>query len=111
MSDDNFSTIWVYLVETENERGRPYSKYELLISDISGERPDRLIEIADLSKMGGGLHLSQWEINWKDDKPIISLYFVMSSMGHDLDQWAHYDWETGERIKGFKSSRELSENR
>jgi len=30
---------------------------------------------------------------------VIAVYLQVISLGHDLDQWALYDWVTGERIK------------
>lgn len=113
MLPNNFSpdSIWITLIETPSEEGRAYSKYEILVRDTSGQQPDHLIEIVELKGVGGGIGLSHWEINWHNNKPVISLYLIVSMMGHDLDQWAHYDWETGERIKGYESPTQLAEKK
>jgi len=48
--------------------------------------------------MGGGMRMLKSLVQERDDRTIVSVYLEVSIMGHDLDQWAHYDLETGERI-------------
>jgi hypothetical protein len=101
------SSLQVSLLKTPTEHGEPYNRYDLAVKDLSAKWPDKIIPIANLSKMGGGIRLETWELNWNGDKPVISVYLQVSILGHDLDQWAHYDWQTGERLKDFKSPGEL----
>jgi hypothetical protein len=96
------SSLKVYLKVTPTEQKNPYGVYHLEVKDLSGKWPDKVIPIVDLGRIGGGITLEEWKLNWNGDRPVISVYLQVSMMGHDLDQWAHYDWETGERIKDFE---------
>lgn len=51
--------------------------------------------------------LETWELNWDSDRPVISVYLQISILGHDLDQWVHFDLETGDKLEDFKSLGEL----
>jgi len=84
-------------------------KYFLLLRD--GRGGERRILAADFTATGGRMHLARWEINRQGHKRVFSAYFVINSLGHDLDQWAHYDLSSGKKLKGFKGAAELEEER
>ncbi|GEM_PF-2398577 len=85
-------------------RGR---KYFLLLRDERG--CEKKIMAADFSATGGGMRLERRELNRQGRKKILSDYFVMNSLGHDLDQWVHYDLRTGKKLAGFKGAGELAD--
>ncbi len=97
-------SLKISLTKTLTELGPPYDIYHLDVKDTSGKWPDKKILVADLRRMGGGFSLLKWELNWNENHPVISAYLEVSIMGHDLDQWVHYDWETGEKLEDFKPS-------
>ena len=83
--------------------------YFLLLRDGRGR--ERRILAADFTATGGGMHLARWEINRQGRKRVFSAYFVINSLGHDLDQWAHYDLSSGKKLKDFKGLTESEEER
>lgn len=91
----------VSLIKTPTDKGEPYDIYHLKVIEKSGKLPEKMILVAELKRFGGGFSLIKWKLNWNDDRPIISVYLEANIMGHELDQWAHYDWETGERLMDF----------
>jgi hypothetical protein len=110
----SFNPVRVELIY-EKEQGDPTQpwgngrKYFLLLRDGRGR--EKRILAADLTTTGGGMGLERWEINRQGRKRVFSAYFVINSLGHDLDQWAHYDLSSGQKLKGFKGAMELEEER
>jgi hypothetical protein len=97
-------SLQVSLIKTPTDKGRPFNIYHLKVKDTSGKWPDKEMLVADLQRSGGGISLIKWKLNWYEDRPVISAYLEVSIMGHDLDQWVHYDWDTGERLENFEPS-------
>lgn len=96
--------------KAQGDRTQPWGqggKYFLLLRDGRGR--EKRILAADLTITGGGMHLERWEINRQGRKRVFSAYFVVSILGHDLDQWAHYDLSSGKKLKEFKGATELEE--
>lgn len=47
----------------------------------------------------GGMTLVNYEISQNENgHDILSAFFYVNIMGHDLDQWIHFDLTTGEQI-------------
>lgn len=69
MSSDIYSTpsLRVFLLKTSTEQGEPYDIYYLEVKDLSGKWMDKVLPIANLSRMGGGIRLKTWELNWNGD--------------------------------------------
>lgn len=88
----------ISFVETHTERGLVYNIYHLKVEGLPDGQPEKLILVADLREMGGGMRMLKSLVHQPDGRTIISVYLEVSIMGHDLDQWVHYDLETGERI-------------
>lgn len=49
----------------------------------------------------GGMTLVNYEISSRDAQQILSTFFYINIMGHDLDQWLHFDLETGSKIEDY----------
>lgn len=82
-------------------------RYFLHLRDNKG--CEKKILAADLSTTSGGMGVERWEINRQGRKKVLSVYFVMNILGHDLDQWVHYDLRNGEVLKDFKGQMQLQE--
>ncbi len=85
-------------METQIDEGEPFYTYSLRVIFLSENRDELNIPVADFSRMGGGVRLSKWKIKRRGKQVILSAYYFISAMGHDLDQWIHYDLETGKEI-------------
>ena len=72
--------------------------YSLKIHDPSGKYPSRTIQLADMGTTLGGITLSDWRITQEDNQSVLSVYLSVNMMGHDLDQWIHYDLMTGKEL-------------
>lgn len=72
--------------------------YSLKIYDPSGKYPSRIIQLADMGTTLGGITLCDWRITQKDNRPVLSVYLCVNMVGHDLDQWIHYDLITGKEL-------------
>jgi hypothetical protein len=101
------SLLQVKLTERETELGQAYSHYYLEIHDPTGKYPTQNILIADLRRMGGGIALDTWEEVKYEGVDYLSLYLELSILGHDLDQWVHYNLLTGEKVEDTNLGVEL----
>jgi hypothetical protein len=72
--------------------------YSLKINDPSGKYPNRIIPLTDMGTTPGGITLSDWKITQDDNQSVLSVYLSVNMMGHDLDQWIHYDLMTGKEL-------------
>lgn len=98
--------ITVKLVKTESEEGHPYYIYHLLVDNVKDDDLAKQIPVADFRRMGGGVGLEKWYLQKRGERKILSAYLWISAMGHDLDQWRHYDFETGQDVTNeFKELR------
>ena len=86
----------VRLFSTPSAQGDAYRTYKLKV--IEDDDTEREIFVADLSKMGGGISLERWKVKTKNGRRVLSVYLEVSIMGHDLDQWKHYDLDTDEEL-------------
>jgi hypothetical protein len=98
--------------KTQGAPAQPWGngrRYFLLLRDKRGR--EKKLLAADLTATGGGMHLERWELNRQGRKKVLSAYFLINILGHDLDHWAHYDLSSGEKLEGFKGAAELEEER
>jgi hypothetical protein len=72
--------------------------YSLKVNDPSGKYPNRTIPLADMGKAIGGITLSNWKVTHHKDQAVLSVCLRVNMMGHDLDQWIHYDLATGKEL-------------
>ena len=49
----------------------------------------------------GGMTLVNYEVSRRGEQQILSAFFYINIMGHDLDQWLHFDLRTGKRIEDY----------
>jgi hypothetical protein len=54
-----------------------------------------VIFVADLGRMGRGIGLKRWKVTEKGALRVLSAFLEISILGHELDQWRHYDLATG----------------
>ncbi len=73
--------------------------YSLKINDPSGKYPDRIIQLADMGTTPGGITLSNWKITQDNNQSVLLVNLSVNMMGHDLDQWIHYDLLTGKELR------------
>lgn len=102
MSDISDPLIEVSL-EQDTSGGR--NVYSLRVHDESGKARDRLLFVADLTHSTGGFTLDRWRINRLARRPILSAFLFVNLLGHDLDQWVHYDLETSEKLDRERAAR------
>jgi hypothetical protein len=88
------TNLRVRLQETKSSNAGPYSSYHLVIEDIETDEK-KVVFVADLERMGGGISLKQWKVTKKGTLTVLSAFLEISILGHDLDQWRHYDLATG----------------
>jgi hypothetical protein len=74
-----------------------YRDYILEIEGWPDETSVRHITIASRIR-GGGFGLERRAIEQQEGRDVIRVYLSANLLGHDVDQWATYDLETGERI-------------
>ena len=57
----------------------------------------------------GGMTLVNYEISRDSGgRNILSAFFYVNIMGHDLDQWIHFDLATGEQIPDYNNPRQAA---
>jgi hypothetical protein len=57
----------------------------------------------------GGMTLVTYEISRDGGgRNILSAFFYVNIMGHDLDQWIHFDLATGEQIPDYNNPRQAA---
>ncbi|GAB4488392.1 MAG: hypothetical protein Fur0016_00790 [Anaerolineales bacterium] len=57
----------------------------------------------------GGMTLVNYEINKNGDgHDVLSAFLYVNIMGHDLDQWIHFDLETGQQLLNYNNPRQAS---
>lgn len=93
----------ISLVETSTDPQRIYNRYALQVTDPRGTLPEKQIVVADFTRMGGGVRLHRSVSAEHAGRLLIAAYLAVSSMGHDLDQWIFYEWETGERREASRA--------
>lgn len=114
MNEHPFAPVSAELMheKAEGDRTQPWGqggKYFLLLRD--GQGREKRILAANFTATGGRMRLERWEINRQGGKRVFSACFAVSILGHDLDQWAHYDLSSGKKLKEFKGATELEEER
>lgn len=70
---------------------------------VSGE-VERTFYLARIKN--GSMTLVNYEINQNGKQQILSAFFYVNIMGHDLDEWMHFDLETGEQIHNHADPRQ-----
>jgi hypothetical protein len=73
------------------------NEYHLLLHDENGM--EQRIDIARIDF--GGMTLVNYEVSRHGEQQILSAFFYINIMGHDLDQWLHFDLGTGARIEDY----------
>jgi hypothetical protein len=71
--------------------------YHLFVRDDDGA--EKRIEVARIDH--GGMRLVGYEASWRGDDRILSAFFCISILGHELDQWLHFDLRTGRQVMGY----------
>ncbi len=56
----------------------------------------------------GSMTLVNYEINQDGKRRVLSAFFYVNIMGHDLDQWIHFDLESGEQIPNYVSPHQVT---
>lgn len=57
----------------------------------------------------GGMTLVNYEISQNGNgQDVLSAFFYVNIMGHDLDQWIHFDLATGEQIPHYNNPRQAA---
>ncbi len=57
----------------------------------------------------GGITLVNYEISQnRSGHDILSAFFYVNILGHDLDQWIHFDLATGEQIPEYANPRQAA---
>lgn len=57
----------------------------------------------------GGMTLVNYEMSKNGDgHDVLSAFFYVNIMGHDLDQWIHFDLATGEQILNYNNPRQAA---
>lgn len=56
----------------------------------------------------GSMTLVNYEVNQDGGRDILSAFFYVNIMGHDLDQWIHFDLATGEQILHYNNPRQAA---
>jgi len=76
---------------------RTWTFHLLLSGDV--ERTFYLARIKN-----GSMTLVNYEISRNGDgRDVLSAFFYVNIMGHDLDQWIHFDLATGEQISDYNN--------
>lgn len=93
------SLIWADAADENASRagstgGQAPGQYFLRVMDRSGYTREKRIPVEAKS----GMTLARWKITRLEPHPILSVYFYISSAGHDLDGWFHYDLITGQKL-------------
>jgi hypothetical protein len=73
------------------------NQYTLLVR--GDDEVERRIEVARITQ--GGMTLVNYEVSQRGEQQVLSAFFYINIMGHDLDQWLHFDLETGARIEDY----------
>ncbi|MEO0563247.1 MAG: hypothetical protein AAF125_14155 [Chloroflexota bacterium] len=77
----------------------PYGGYILEIKDDNREMICE-IEI-DVSTKTGGMTVQKWKHSTRkkdEGKRVIGIYYYISMMGHELDQWRYYDLDKAKDV-------------
>ncbi len=72
---------------------------------VSGE-VERTFYLARIKN--GSMTLVNYELSQNGKRPVLSAFFYVNIMGHDLDQWIHFDLETGEQIPNFANPHQVT---
>jgi hypothetical protein len=54
----------------------------------------------------GGMTLVNYEFSQNEEQEILSAFFYVNIMGHDLDEWMHFDVETGAQVPHYINPRQ-----
>jgi len=72
---------------------------------VSGE-VERTFYLARIKN--GSMTLVNYELNQDGQRRVLSAFFYVNIMGHDLDQWIHFNLETGEQIPNYVSPHQVT---
>lgn len=81
--------------------------YHLFVHDDDGL--EKRIEVARIDH--GGMMLVDYEVSRRGDDRILSAFFYTNVLGHELDQWLHFDLQTGRQVKGYVNPMQASGRR
>ena len=81
----------------EREKVAEYTNRHTLI--VKEDDEERRIDVATIKN--GGMTLVNYEVSQRGSQRIISAFFYINIMGHDLDQWIHFDLATGEKVDDY----------
>jgi hypothetical protein len=81
--------------------------YYLIVHGDDGV--EKRIEVARIDH--GGMDLVNYETSWRGDDHILSAFFYISILGHELDQWLHFDLRTGRQVMGYVNPMQASGKR
>ncbi len=73
---------------------------------VSGE-VERTFYLARIKN--GSMTLVNYEVSKNSDgHDVLSAFFYVNIMGHDLDQWIHFDLATGDQILNYNNPRQAA---
>jgi hypothetical protein len=82
-------------------------QYTLVVQQEGGV--ERRIDLGRIKQ--GGMTLVNHEVSQQGRQRILSVFFYINILGHDLDQWLHFDLDTGARVEDYMNPLQAAHQR